>query len=90
MAYRQGTPAHKRGVFRFENRPFSDRAANWVAVLPVATNVPPSSSTTQALVSITQTWKYEQSGTDLGTAWKERTYSDASWPSGSWAKEAAE
>jgi len=27
-------------------------------------------------------WKYEQSGTDLGTAWRAVNYNDAAWPSG--------
>jgi len=27
-------------------------------------------------------WKYDRSGTDLGTAWRERTFNDAAWPSG--------
>lgn len=29
-----------------------------------------------------QTWKYEQSGTDLGTAWRATNYTDTAWPSG--------
>jgi len=34
------------------------------------------------LVSITNVWRYNQAGLDLGTAWREVAYSDGSWPSG--------
>jgi hypothetical protein len=41
-------------------------------------------STTTMLVAIDdkQTWKYDRSATDLGTAWKEKTFNDGAWPSG--------
>ena len=35
-----------------------------------------------ALVSLTNQWRYDQSGADLGSAWKEVNYNDAAWPSG--------
>ena len=35
-----------------------------------------------ALVSLTNQWKYDQSGNDLGSAWKETNYNDAAWASG--------
>jgi len=34
------------------------------------------------VLALTNTWKYEQSGTDLGTAWRAPGYDDSSWPSG--------
>jgi hypothetical protein len=34
------------------------------------------------VVPFSQVWRYENSGTDLGTAWKEVDYDDSSWPSG--------
>lgn len=34
------------------------------------------------LVSIDSVWRYEQSRSDLGTAWRETAYNDASWPTG--------
>ena len=34
------------------------------------------------LVPVTNTWKYNQSGTDLGTAWREVGYNDGVWPAG--------
>ena len=35
-----------------------------------------------ALLPIDAVWRYEQSGTDLGTAWIEPGYDDSQWPSG--------
>ena len=35
-----------------------------------------------ALVPLTNTWKYNQTGTDLGTAWQVVGYDDSSWPAG--------
>ena len=38
---------------------------------------------TYALIGLTNYfWKYDQSGNDLGTAWREVNYNDALWPSG--------
>ncbi len=35
------------------------------------------------LISLTNNiWKYEQSGSDLGTAWRAPNYDDSAWPSG--------
>jgi len=34
------------------------------------------------LIDIEHTWSYEQSDTDLGTAWREPGYDDSSWDSG--------
>ena len=38
-------------------------------------------SPAQTLVSMTNTWRYNQ-GTDLGRAWRESHYSDTNWPIG--------
>lgn len=35
------------------------------------------------LVNFNQVWKYDQSGLELGTAWRTNDYDDSSWPSGS-------
>ncbi len=35
-----------------------------------------------SIFPITKLWKYEQSGTDLGTAWKELAYTDGAWTQG--------
>ncbi|MGJ8641641.1 MAG: lamin tail domain-containing protein [Opitutaceae bacterium] len=37
---------------------------------------------TERLVDVTDSWKYEVSGSDLGTNWREPDYVDSSWPSG--------
>lgn len=53
----------------------NNRVANWVAVSG-------SGGSSGTLVGITDVWKYEQSGTDLGTNWRQPGYNDAAWPSG--------
>lgn len=37
---------------------------------------------TNIAVSITNLWRYNQQGTDLGTAWRQTNYNDGSWLSG--------
>ncbi len=37
---------------------------------------------TTTLVPMTQTWRMEASGTDLGTAWRANNYNDSAWSSG--------
>src|ERR1051325_9994936 len=34
------------------------------------------------MIALTNFWRYEQSGADLGSAWKETAYNDAAWPEG--------
>ena len=41
-----------------------------------------SGGDTIPLIGIADAWNYEQSGTNLGTAWIQPTYDDAAWPSG--------
>lgn len=55
----------------------NNRVLNWGAVLPQPTTNQPKS-----LITITGSWKYDQSGTDLGTAWIATNYNDTAWPSG--------
>ena len=40
------------------------------------------STTNRALLGFAATWRYEQSGTDLGTTWRAPAYNDAAWSSG--------
>ncbi|HTD88046.1 MAG TPA: lamin tail domain-containing protein, partial [Candidatus Binatia bacterium] len=40
----------------------------------ISSNVP--------IISYTNEWRYEQSGTDLGTAWRQPNYDDSLWPVG--------
>lgn len=52
-----------------------------VAQNPVTPNTAAITATV-ILVPFTQTWRYDQTGTDLGTAWKDVGYNDSAWPSG--------
>ena len=54
----------------------NSRVANWAAMAGG------SGGGSQNLITITDTWKYDQSGIDLGTAWRAPGYSDSSWPAG--------
>jgi hypothetical protein len=51
--------------------------AELIASVPVVT-------TTATLVAIDDktTWRYDRSGQDLGTAWREKAFNDSSWPQG--------
>jgi len=48
--------------------------------------MPPHDSQAQSnaaiLVAKNSTWKYEASGTDLGTSWRQASFNDGNWPSG--------
>ena len=37
---------------------------------------------TNVFISLTNLWRYEQSGDDLGEAWRAADYDDGEWPSG--------
>ncbi|MCW5552947.1 MAG: lamin tail domain-containing protein [Verrucomicrobiae bacterium] len=54
----------------------NNRVANWAAVADGG------SSLSNSLIAITDVWKYEQSGNDLGIAWRQPGYNDAAWPAG--------
>ncbi|HLP78903.1 MAG TPA: lamin tail domain-containing protein, partial [Candidatus Paceibacterota bacterium] len=54
----------------------NNRVANWSAVAGGG------SIQTNTLISITDSWKYDQSGTDLGTIWRDAGYDDSAWSSG--------
>ena len=62
---------------------------NWTASLqiggtPGTTNFTstPVYTVTANIVPITAAWKYDESGTDLGTVWRTSGYNDAAWSSG--------
>src|SRR5262245_37317637 len=42
------------------------------------------------IVPYTATWRYEQSGTDLGTAWRANAFVDTAWASGNGLLEGGE
>ena len=42
----------------------------------------PGGPITQTLIDVDAMWSYDQSGSDLGTAWREPGFDDGAWPSG--------
>ena len=42
----------------------------------------PAVTSNFTLVPITGAWRYDDTGTDLGTAWRAPGYDDSAWPSG--------
>jgi hypothetical protein len=60
------------------NGPIGDRFGN---ELPVGTTIPVASFI-NAVVPLAQSWRYEQSGTDLGTSWRGSAFNDSAWSSG--------
>lgn len=49
---------------------------------PGAENPDPTVPDVFNLITLADTWRYDQSGTNLGTAWKEPTFNDSAWPQG--------
>ena len=70
-------------TWRRSSSAFSARAGTaalcFVIVLG-AFSAPAQNVTT--LIQFTNVWKYDQSGRDLGTAWRTNDYDDSTWPSG--------
>jgi hypothetical protein len=67
----------------------SDPAENWATSAatdgtPGAENFPPYTPTVrdEMEIAIEGSWRYHDGGVDLGTAWKETSFDDASWASG--------
>jgi len=54
----------------------NSRVGNWAAVAGLGP------VTARTLVAITNVWRYHQAGSNLGTAWREPEYNDATWPTG--------
>ena len=82
------------GVFNWTPAAGQAPGTNIFSVL-VADNGVPSRSATQAitvvvtpftgpqqLVSITNVWRYQPDGADLGTTWSSTNYNDTAWPQG--------
>jgi hypothetical protein len=57
----------------------NDLGGNWRASVSTGGATSPGA---QTVFGLTQVWKYNQAGTDLGTAWRATGYNDAAWPSG--------
>lgn len=50
---------------------------------PVQVNVGKQSLVVDlALIDDITTWRYDRSGTDMGTAWREKDFNDSAWPQG--------
>jgi hypothetical protein len=49
---------------------------------PNACPVAPPAPQALTLVPLNQTWRYDQSGSNLGTTWRAGGYDDSAWPSG--------
>ncbi len=47
------------------------------------TDASPAVTSNLNVIAVNGNWRYEDSGTDLGTAWREPGYDDSSWPTGS-------
>ncbi|MDB6032452.1 MAG: CotH protein [Verrucomicrobiales bacterium] len=60
------------------------RASSQVGGTPGTANFPTTQPTTTKtnLLPISATWRYDQSGTDLGTVWTAPGFNDSAWPSG--------
>lgn len=52
------------------------------ALLLVTGGLLPAAGATHTLIARGATWKYEDSGSDLGTAWREPSFDDSAWASG--------
>ncbi len=55
----------------------NNRISNWAAASDDG-----SAGQTGTLIDITDPWKYDQSGNDLGTTWRLPAYNDNAWPAG--------
>jgi glucose/arabinose dehydrogenase len=60
-----------------QNITISDVDRTVTAVYTISTT-----TTNDSLIRVKDMWKYLDNGTNQGTAWKERTFSDSNWPSG--------
>ncbi|MBN1672601.1 MAG: lamin tail domain-containing protein [Kiritimatiellae bacterium] len=59
---------------------YGNDPVNWAASLNAGGT--PGAANSGGLVSRTAGWKYEDNGTDLGTAWRDPSYADAAWRGG--------
>jgi len=63
-------------------RPGAARVA-WIAAVAVCLAAAAAPTVgAEVLLPATSVWKYEATGTDLGTAWRAPGYADGAWPSG--------
>ncbi len=61
------------------------KIASLAVATPGAPNVCPAEPVAPILISLaafTNSWRYNQGGTNLGSAWKDTGYDDSAWPAG--------
>ena len=58
----------------------NSRVGNWYSTVDIAASG--VVTTEVSAIEIEHVWKYEDTGTDLGTAWRAPEYDDSSWSSG--------
>lgn len=63
----------------------SDASDHWASSVvvggtPGARNFPEATVVTRSLIALDALWRFEATGTDLGTAWKEPVFDDSAWP----------
>lgn len=62
---------------------YSTETAEWVYHDPGAhNNFSGAAAMRTVLLALTNVWRYDQSGGNLGTAWRQTNYNDAAWSSG--------
>ncbi|MDB6034948.1 MAG: hypothetical protein JWM16_5286 [Verrucomicrobiales bacterium] len=62
---------------------YPEETCAWVYHDPAAANTFVGQTAMKStLLAVDNVWKYDQSGAELGTAWRNQGYNDASWPSG--------
>lgn len=78
-----GASLAKKDVNRSDNGPEVWTSSILVGGTPGRANFASSEETLETTVlPYGATWRYEQSGTDLQTAWRQTDYDDSAWPSG--------
>jgi hypothetical protein len=83
-------PAAAQGVNAIMFDDFYLSRGAFVSTVPVAPSsfvTAPTTSTNQTTLNLIaiddkQSWRYENTGKDLGTTWKDKTFNDAAWPQG--------
>lgn len=68
-------------VFAVEIHQSGGSSSDMVFGLELTVTIPAVTQTLFAIDNVTS-WKYDRSGDDLGTAWREPAFDDALWPSG--------
>src|SRR5688500_2647819 len=54
----------------------------WILFVLLFSLAPASAQLTTSLVQFTNLWKYDDSGAELGNAWRTNDFNDSTWPEG--------